>query len=585
MSALTAAAVLLAAGLILGAAGWGRLAGVRGDTPAAAVVGLHALWWPAALVGLVSPVAAAATVLALAAAGLAGWAPRPRAWRAAAALGGLVLAGTPIWAAPPVFYDALAYHLGAPWSWLVNGSMAPVPHHLFTHFPLAASVVFLGPVRLGLPEAAAGLHWAVLGLAAAAAHGLARRLGAERTAWAAAACTAGSWHALWIAGVAAADQFVVLAVAVAAAELLPLARGGARPPWLAGAALGLGLAVKYTAAVPVAALLLALLVARPRAWRAAALAGTTAGAAASFWYARNLVTTGNPFFPLAWSALGGRGWDPVQDARYLAIVREGVGGWRSVPAGIVQLLDPARGLGWWLAVAAVLATGAVAGVRHDRGVRFLALATVLTVAGWLATSHTTRYALVLAPLVGALAALGLAGLGPPARRIAAAGLALAVGVGAVQYAAFALGGLGWWRWWRGPEAAEAWRHRLTVNDPLPAYRLAGRLLPAGARVLVVGDARPWGLARPHHASSAYDRQLIEAVVSAARDADEAAARLRALGFSHLAINWGELERLGGPPYRLLGFRTEAARRRYRELLLEHTVHLASAGPVELRTLR
>ncbi len=556
----------LTLGLLGGVLGLGRLLGVR-DTPAAAVAGLHMLWWPAALAGaLVAPAAGAWLVLGGAVAGVGVLAVRRFSGRTLAAVAGFTAAGAPVWLAPPVFYDALVYHLGMPWSWLVNGSMAPVPHNLFSHFPLAASVVFLGPVRLGLPEAAAGLHWACLGLAAAAAAGLARRLGAGRYAWTAGLCTAASWHALWIAGVAAVDQVVVLAVAVAAAEMAASLAGEEGKAWTAGLALGLALAVKYTAAVPVVALLLALVVVRPRRWRWAVGAGMVAAGSSSFWYLRNLITTGNPVYPLFWGLLGGRGWTAADDARYLATVREGVGGWSSVLDGLLQLVSPGRGLGWWLAVALLLAAAASWRRRREPGVRWLALAVALMAAGWLATSHTTRYALVLGPLVGALGALGLEGLGRPARRVAVVGLLLAAAAGWVRWGAFTFGELGWMRWLPGPAAAEDWRHRVTVNDPLPAYRAADRVLPPSATLLIVAEGRSWGCPRPHHASSAYDTQLAQEVVEDSSSAGEAATRLKALGFSHMLVNLGELGRLGGPPFRVLDWHAPAAAARWRRLL-------------------
>ncbi len=552
----------LALGIVGGALGLGRLAGTK-DAPAAVVVGLQLLWWPAALVGtVISPRMAAAVVVAASAAGLGALAARRSAWREAAIVGGFMVVGAPVWLAPPVFYDALVYHLGMPWSWLQNGSMAPVAHNLFSHFPLAASVVFLGPVRLGLPEAAAGVHWACLGLSVLAAVELARRLGADRVSWLAGLCAVASWHALWIAGVAAVDQIVILAVTVAAVEVVDVLSGRERRPWLAGLALGLALAVKYTAAVPVAALLTALLLIRPALWKWGVGTGLVALASSSFWFVRNLVTTGNPVYPLFWNLLGGRGWSATDNARYLATVREGVGGWRAVAQGLAQLVDPSRGLGWWLALAVLLGGVAAWRARREAGVRWLGVAVVLATAGWLATSHTTRYALVLAPLVGALAARGTVGLGRTARTVVAAGLVLGAAVGVVRYGAFTFGELGWFHWLGGCGPAETWRHRVTVNDPAPAWRAADRLLPPKARVLIVAEGRSWGCPRAHHASSAYDTQLVQRVVERSDSAVEAIARLEDMGFSHLMVNWGELRRLHGPPFRVLEWKDGEARQRW-----------------------
>ena len=212
--------------------------------------------------------------------------------------------------------------------------------------------------------------------------------------------------------------------------------------------------------------------------------------------------------------------------------------------------------------AALVGGVAVWRARREAGVPWLGAAVVLTTAGWLGTSHTTRYALVLAPLVGALAARGAVGLGRAARTTVVAALVLGAAVGAVNYGEFTFGELGWLHWLGGREAAESWRHRVTVNDPAPAWGAADRLLPPDARVLIVADGRSWGCPRAHHASSAYDTQLAQRVVERSDSAAEAVQRLKDEGFSHLMINWGELGRLHGPPFRVLDWRDDEARRRW-----------------------
>jgi len=576
-------AVPLTLGLVVGALGLGSVLGVR--RPARAwVAGFTVIWWTGALVGLVvGPAAAAAAVLVAGAVGVTAWlVRRPQPARTGFLLVAILVAA-PIYLAPPFFYDALVYHLGMPWSWLENGGMAPVAHNLFSHFPLAASVVFLAPVRLGLPGAAAGLHWAAMVLSVTAAAELGRRVGAGRWAWIAGCLTLAGWQGLWIAGLAAADWFVVLAVTVASAEMAPVEEGQeSRPTWLAGVALGMALAVKYTAALPVASLLAASLLVRPAAWRRIARAGLVALATSSFWWIRNLVTTGNPIYPLLWHVLGGRGWSATQNARYLAAMRVGVHGWQTVPSGLAVLFDPARGPGVWLALAMVLLGAAVALDRRTRGTVWLAAVVSLVVAGWLVTAHLARFLLVLGPLLGAAAARGVAVLGKPARRLAVLGVVLVLVVGVAQYAGFAWGSLHWFHWLEDPEG---FRHELTVNDPLPAYRAVATMVGERGRVLLVGEARSWGCPRPHHASSARDTQLVQSVVEDSSSAEEAVGILRRLGFTHMVINWGEIARLHAPPAAVLSMSDPAARKRWHGLLARHTERLWRLGPVELRAIR
>lgn len=576
------AALGLTAFLAAGLAGLGDLLG-GGSAADRWVRGWIAAWWPIALTAeAVSPAAAVGVGLAVAAVGLWGAVRRLRRADLQPAVGfaAATLIGAPLWLMPPYFYDTLVYHLGLPWTWLANHSFAAVPHNVFSHFPLAGQTVFLVPVALGAPEAAAGLHWATFVVALAAATRLSGRLGAGRFRWVAPVLLLACWHATWVASVAAVDLLVVVAVlAMAEHGLAAGATTRGRAVGL-GAALGLALAVKYTAAIPVAAVLVAAGVFSLAGVPAALAIGV---ASSSFWWARNLVDTGNPVFPLLWSVLGGRGWSGADDQRFAALVHEGVAGFAGVPSGLLHLVRPPDGLGWWVAAVLPLAVIAATGAGRDaRARRLLGLAVVLMLAGWLVTSQTTRYALPLAGLLAVLAAAGLGRLGRGTARLAAMLVVVAALHGFLSLGIFFWGTLGFQRAWSQPEA---WRHRVTVDDPLPAYRRCATELPPAARILLVAEGRPWGCPRPSHASSPYDTPLIQAVTDHADSARALAARLRADGFTHLAINWAEVDRLGGADYRILRFRAPAAAARLRTFLRDFTVPLFRAGDVEVRALR
>ncbi|NOZ95132.1 MAG: hypothetical protein GXP47_10400 [Acidobacteria bacterium] len=484
--------------------------------------------------------------------------------------------------APPYFYDALVYHLGLPWTWLVNGSFAPIPHNLFSHFPLAGATVYLLPVSLGLPGAAAGLHWLTFCMALLATWELAHALGAGRWSWIGPLCLLGCWHAVWVAGVAGVDHLVVLATAVAATALLT-GDDGATGAVGAGIAIGLAGATKYTAVLPAGAILAAAAAspARRRGALKAALIGT---GLASFWYLRNLITTGNPVYPLLWKLLGGTGWTATDAARWNRLVHEGVGGLRSLWHGIVMLGSAGPGLGPWLPIAALLAVLALLRGERRQSVRATAVAVALMVAGWLVTSHTTRYALPLIPLAGALAACGAERLSRGTRRVAVAGLLITAAYGLLLFAQLTLGTLRLQDLWLGRVNAEEWRHRVTINDPMPAYRAVDRLLPEDARVLVIGEGRSWGCPRPHGVSSPYDTPLIQTIIEKSGTAAGAARAIRAAGWEYLVINWGELRRLHRD-FGVLDLPDPADVTAWRRLLADFTVPVWRSGDLEIRRLR
>jgi hypothetical protein len=102
---------------------------------------------------------------------------------------------------------------------------------------------------------------------------------------------------------------------------------------------------------------------------------------------------------------------------------------------------------------------------------------------------------------------------------------------------------------------------------------------------VVGEGRSWGCPVPHHVSSPYDLQLIQELVEDAPDAEGVARALADEGWSHLLVNWGELERLGGPDYQQLRWRCADDADRWAQFLDAWTVPLATLPSCDLRALR
>jgi len=105
----------------------------------------------------------------------------------------------------------------------------------------------------------------------------------------------------------------------------------------------------------------------------------------------------------------------------------------------------------------------------------------------------------------------------------------------------------------------------------PAYDFINSELPRGARVLVLGDARTFGLERPYLASSVFDLNPVVELSSASRSGGELYSRLRAAGVTHIVLNVAEAIRLGR------GYRTfywdAAARRVFYEFWDRHLVEL------------
>jgi hypothetical protein len=506
------------------------------------------------LVGLLRPWVLVVLAVAVSAAG------RWRGWHGArsavpALVGGAIT--LPVALAPPFFYDALVYHLGLPWQALVEGGFHAHAESVFAAFPPLAQLIYTLPLAAGADRVPAVLHWTSVIAAAVALRVLARRLGAGNRL---ADLTAVALPLLpvlpLVPGLPAAEGWTLAALVSAAA--LALGRPTAGQGLLIGGLLGAAAAARLQG-LPWALALGAVAVARSRRRRATAwqvALGTVVGSTP--WWLKNLVLLGEPLAPLGWDRPG---LDTL---------------WRDAGSHLDLLGRPAALLGLVgptlvdhlpyllpLLLAAILA---VAGGRPvTRWVLGLAL---FGLAAWALTGTLPRF---LAPSVALLVALAAAAGRTRSRRLSgflAVGVTAALGLSLnlAQLAALDLG-LAFTR-----PTAEV-QADLIVNDPLPAFRAAATL-PKDTRALLVGEARGFGFPRQFVAPSQHDPSPLRELLGREAPPAETCRALALTGFTHLVVNWRELDRLA-PDYPVAPWPDGDGWRRWRILL-------AALGPPVLQ---
>jgi hypothetical protein len=246
----------------------------------------------------------------------------------------VALAGGVVWAWPHLFqatrlwiWDDYTYHMVYPALWLREHAIAAVaPAQGFTMqawYPLSASVVATW-FMLPFPESRGdALAWVSLtgvlygGIVAAGCVELLRRLQCRRHAWAVPIVLLATSPRIAIMASSFSDADLAVAATLFAALVVALPRGESElgreiaiDGVLAGLLTGMALGVKVSAATQalIIAAMLALRAAGSslRVWaRVRAVLGIglvmVAGwtVTAGYWYARNVVHTGNPFYPAA----------------------------------------------------------------------------------------------------------------------------------------------------------------------------------------------------------------------------------------------------------------------------------------------
>lgn len=472
-----------------------------------------------------------------------------------------------VWDSEGRGYDALIYHLGGPREYYDAGRISFLPHNVYTSFPQQVEMLSLLLMNLAggvLPGALAAqwLHAAFGGLAVAALAAWSPSGAPRLVVVALAASTPWIAH---LACLAYVELAVLFFAAVAAGVLLErfdgAAAGGARP-WrdalAAGLCAGLAGGAKYTALAFVAAALCAAWLIAARAdrgtrWRGALAFAAGVVLAFAPWIARNVAFTGNPVFPFAYAWFGGAAWSPEQDAQWARGHRPPpshdsmTGRLRLARDELLasEMYGPAPKLGGAaapLALAPLLALGAVALRTAARPAAMLWLWAIFIVATWAMTTHMPgRFALpALAPLLF-LAGRGAAAVWQLSGRLGCLTLALFVALVGFSNGATLL------RHWRQHDAA--WTRLGVRLHELPGQvevmreaQPLNRALPPDARLLLVGEARVFYLTPRPRYCVVFNRDPWTDATATAPPA-EAVAMLSRQGITHVAFVWSEIERL------------------------------------------
>lgn len=476
-----------------------------------------------------------------------------------------------LWATiPPTFFDELAYHLVIPQQALATNNLPATPWVFFTLMPHASDLLLAWGMALGGDLGARATHVALWVACSLAALGVTDAIAWPRMQpWTIAliAPALAASPTLWfLATLPFAETCLAVGVISAAATLvLP---GSDRRPWLP-----LGLLLALTALVKLSGLfwVLALLTAaRVLGWSWLDLSRATLVMLACMgpWWVRTTVLTGNPVYPLGYRLLGSSPWSDASQVRLLGDLPYGSGGMdflTLVRLPLDLVLHPERfgsaadvGATAALATCLLLALPLLARIMavdprakrlSDAGALFVLVAGAF----WVSTTPTIRFfAPVLVLSLAALTSL-IAPLDNAPRRLAVLLLAMVGMWGTGRFiqehslvfssVPVALGG----------EQRDTYLARRL--DHFAAARFVRERLPADARLLFIGETRPYYFARNSIAPSAYDSHPLSGWVRASSSPEALAARLAAEGITHVVLNTREFTRLY-KTYHLLAFSGE-----------------------------
>lgn len=465
-------------------------------------------------------------------------------------------------------YDVLEYHLQLPKEYVQAGRIEYIPHNVYGNFPanvemlyLLAMIVHDNISDVGVTANTIHLMFALLAVFAAWVAGREWSPGAGIVC--AVILATGGWLT-YLCGLAYVENGMLFFGMTATALLLRHVRlradneEGDEPddkpnatagPWrsvaAAGVVAGLACGCKYTALPLIAApLAFATLLQSGCSIRRRIVEGFVF-AAATFvtfapWIIKNQVMTGNPVFPLVnsvfkasppgWGEEETAGWDRGHSLR----VEERTLSGRLGPAWDHILWDKYQRFG---PAIFVVALGGLIRRRRDGVDRLLMIVLLAQVGTWMFGTHLfARFAVVLLIPLALLSGRALHGSDSPVRLWT---LIVALLAGSC---------------WNFAHTARL--HRREAPGDVPAsliydgmlpgfeyFRAVNHDLPPDAKILLIGDAKPFYFQRDVDYCVTFNRNPFLVAVQAAKTPQDVLHWLAERGYSHVLVNWTEVRRL------------------------------------------
>ncbi len=480
----------------------------------------------------------------------------------------LVAAQAPgyLWQEEGYGYDTLEYHLQCPKEYFDSGRIAYLPHNVYANFPAGVEMLYLLCMiilddSIGAAVTANYVH-AMLAFLTVGAAWLAGREWSPRAGIVSGLSVGTTGWLVYLSGLAYVENGMLFFGTMSLAALLRALRSSTKHSlkWIAvsGVLCGFACGCKYIAVamfagpLTVACFLIAGTSFADRTRGAAVFLGA-ALIAFSPWLIKNTAMTGNPVFPLADSVFQASppGWDDATRARWNAS-HVAAADERSIAARFRMLWrrfvlddDERPTHGDRRAGFLVVGLGLV-GLwrrRRDRVDVLLVAIIVLQALIWLFMTHLfARFAVVLLVPLSLLAGRAVLRPGGPQ--------------GVTLLVLIVIAGAAWnFKHVRRMIAREAQSRGMAAwiyKGDLPGYeyfKVVNEQLPPDAHVLLVGDAKAFYFRRRVDYCVVYNRNPFVEAIRAAQTESDVLNWLRKQGYTHILVNWLEVDRLRRTTYR------------------------------------
>ena len=458
---------------------------------------------------------------------------------------------------PNTFYDSLVYHTALPDLYLRLGRISPTPFSVYSGIPSGVEMLYLWLLPLDPSGSLCQtLHWSLGIFTAAAIIVMGKRISSLLDGLWAAAIFYSTPMVLIIGHKAGVELGSSFYLALALLSLI-LYDGGEIFSWLllAGIFMGLDFGTKYQMILllPAAAAFLIHRQGFSKGWRAFLWTALTACVIAAPWGIKNIAFYGNPIYPFfdrffsSASVIEPWGLASSAHARHIAYTFGSWTGFRDFAIHIWSYCSWGE-LDNLLSPVFLMMTPLLIFFYPRRSIQSLL---IFTAAMWIpmnALSGLARFSIpALVPFSLSIACL-LPTLPGPVRLIARYAAIVSFCLGGL--AAYNLSGMSeYWQALKSPaDAAQYLAEERSgyPNPPYAAFQWANTHLPPKAKVLLIGDERPFYLERNRLSASLYVRQPLLFFIETSSSSTELYQKFLREGITHVLINKEEYLRTHDP---------------------------------------
>jgi hypothetical protein len=449
---------------------------------------------------------------------------------------------------PTIDFDCIEYHLQGPKEYYQSGRIEFLGHNIYTNMPFGVEMLHLTAMIVAddwktgalAGQWLIGMHALVTAAFLVAIGG---RLGSRKTGWWAALFYLSAPWTYRIAAIPYVEGPLCAAMAAWIWSMERAQRDRSIRSWvLVGIVSGWAMSCKYTAILPVVvpgAVMLPLVCLKFRSLKP--LVGVIVGGSLIFgpWLAKNVVDTGNPVYPLAWSVFGGGDRNADDDAKWTR-----AHGRKPVEMSDLgqSIVDVAGRNDWQTPLFfAFIPLALLVRSANRKSLGMLAmLAAWIFASWWLFTHRLDRFWLPIQPVLALLAGAGavaMSGLaGGKIWRAAFVGICL---LSNWIYCSTALAGLNEWT----TPLERLWK---SVPERLyPASVAVDRSMTADDKALLVGQAAVFYWEGPILYNTVFDHERIETIAQGKNSA-QIKETLKELGVTIVFVDWPEIERYRSP---------------------------------------